>query len=66
MLKRRGNDRFQVVLTWNTGGVFVGSNVKRDRLLLYNFEYIFLKTLKKMCAHFFRNQIVFEILNFIG
>ena len=23
-LKRRGNDRFHVVSTWNTGGVFVG------------------------------------------
>ena len=27
MLKRRGNRRFHVLSTWNTGGVFVG---KRD------------------------------------
>ena len=26
-LKRRGNDRFNIVSTWNTQGVFVGWNI---------------------------------------
>ena len=37
-----------------------------DGTLFYDFVYMFLLiTFKKVCACFLRNQLVFEILNFI-
>ena len=39
---------------------------KRDRLLPYSFEYMFLTiTFEKTCARFFRKQTVYVIINFI-
>ena len=56
--------KFQKICPYLT---FKASNVKPKTWspLLYNFEYTLLvKIFKKTCARFYRNQTVFEILNF--
>ena len=53
-LKRRGNDRFHVVSTWNTRGVFVGTIQK-----------IYSKMFSRPCANSRHDVTTFEIAGMV-